>query len=190
MKKLILPAVFLIMIAAILVSLRRGPIQDSPEVFDYVSAPEIEEEFLVEEPAQEPAPEIAGPDTLYTLDGQGHKYIDLISYPKTVLFIWTTRCSVCKDELKRLSRKCSSYEGVKVFFINAGESQEKVEGFIAYYDLKECVTDKILLDYQAYVAREFRVSNVPTVVFFEYANPIYKSYTLNQYLVDRVYQTK
>jgi thiol-disulfide isomerase/thioredoxin len=190
MKKLILPAVFLILVAAIVLSFKRSSIQDSSEVSDYVTVAQIEEEAPLEETAQEPLIEVVGPDTLYTLEGEAFKYIDLISYPKTVLFIWTTKCGVCKDELKRLSKNCSSYKGVKVFFINAGESQEKVMDFSSYYGLRECVTNKILLDRQAYVARKFYVSNVPTVVFFEYGTPIHKSYTINQYLIDRVYEAE
>jgi len=190
MKKLLISLLLLfLLLAVVTVIYRKGvSISDLSRTLEQVPVSDAGLNSTAQEESRifrRPSPR---PDIFFALDGSGVSYVDIVAYPKAVLFLWTTQCQVCRDDLVRISQNCTAYEGVKLLFINLGESQTRVKQFISYYDLKKCVSDRILLDKQGYTAAKFYVTNVPTVVFFEYGTPIYKAYALNDYLIEKVYE--
>jgi len=188
MRRLSVILMVLFVVSAIVTTLNRRNVleQESAEVGQkiLVSDPEPTPK---EEP-EEPLFPVRQPGIFYTLGGEAVKYEDLISYPKVILVLWTSKCDVCNDMLVEFSKDCFSHEEIKLVFVNLGESKERVKRFVDYYKLKDCATDRILLDREGYSAIKFFVANVPTIVFFEYGKPVHKAYTLNKYLIDKVYE--
>ena len=187
MKRLLVILMVLFIASAIITTLNRKSVleQESAKISQEVLV--SEDEPALKEGSKGPSIQKWQLDVFYTLEGDPVKYNNVIFHPKTILFLWTSKCSLCKDMLVDLSKDCFSYKGVKIVFINLGESQERVKRFVDYYKLDKCISDRILLDKVGHSAIEFFVTSVPTVVFFEYGNPIYKAYTLNKYLIDKVY---
>lgn len=125
--------------------------------------------------------------TFYTLDGEGMNYTEAVSPSKTVLFLWTSTCDVCRDTLIYLSKECSLYDDINVLYLNIGESKRLVKSFLSYYKIADCITDKTLLDAGASIRQKFFILGVPTVIFFKDGTPVNFSYTLNEYLIEKVF---
>lgn len=123
----------------------------------------------------------------YTLGGERISYLEATSPSKTILFLWTSSCDVCKKTLEYLSTKCSLYDDINVLYINIGESKSLVEYFLSRYGITSCISDKTLLDTKANIRSKFFILGVPTVIFFKDGVPIETSYTLNEYLIRKVF---
>lgn len=128
-----------------------------------------------------------GPLFFYALDGQKISYNDTISPSKTVLFLWTSECTVCKDEIIRLSKECALYEDINVIYINLGETKRAVERFLSHYGVSSCILGNVLLDAAINIRRKFIVIGVPTVIFFKDGVPVDISYTLDDHLIKKVF---
>jgi len=122
-----------------------------------------------------------------TLEGDGLSYTDLTSFPKTILFLWTTWCPSCVKEFQRLSRKCSNFDRVEILYANIGQRKSVVRRFVKAKGLKECIREKIVLDADSYLAREFSVYAIPAFIFLKDGKFVYRSNFLNKKLVERVF---
>ncbi|MCF7907574.1 MAG: TlpA family protein disulfide reductase [Candidatus Omnitrophica bacterium] len=125
-----------------------------------------------------------------SLTGQEFSFEELTAHPNTVLFTWATWCVYCRRELARLAEQCTFFEDVEVFFVNIGEKKTAVERFTDREEFKDCVKDKIILDSQYLIAKEFNIVGIPTYLFFKDGQLIEKSYFLNQKLIDKAYHSQ
>jgi thiol-disulfide isomerase/thioredoxin len=131
---------------------------------------------------------IARAETYYKLDGSELSYETLISAPKTILFIWTTWCPVCREDLKSFSDNPYLPEDVKIFYVNIGEKKSRVEKFVNILGLQTAVTDNILLDPESVIAEKFSIIGIPTFIFFKNKIPVYRSYFINKQLIADVFE--
>jgi len=134
------------------------------------------------------SPALAQPEVFYKLDGTSLSYEELVTPKKAVLFIWTTWCPSCRNEFKRLAKKCSLFGDVKILFVNTGEQQAKVNRFIETMDLKECIKKNIILDNNSVLARKFAVFSIPTFIIIKNGEPVYRTFFVNEELLDAAFK--
>ena len=80
------------------------------------------------------------------LNNDNISYDDLIaSSSHTVIFLWTSYCPYCREELKKLNRYKPSAKAV-FYYVNIGDSKRVVERVSDMFGLKESIRDNILLD--------------------------------------------
>jgi len=81
----------------------------------------------------------------------------------SILFFWTTWCPYCRSELRALSNMHPKIEkeGITVFAVNLGESENKVKRFLKEYLLNI----RVLLDTLGLAGQHYEISGVPTYVF-------------------------
>jgi len=127
-------------------------------------------------------------DDFVSLTDKVVTYDKLVSASNTILFVWTTECRYCVQEFRRLKKKCIFFDDMSVFYVNVGENFSVVNRFADSLDLLDCVREKIILDKQGFVTRKFRVSGVPTYLFFKDGNLIHRSYYLDDSLVDSIFR--
>ncbi len=125
-----------------------------------------------------------------SLEGNTLSYKELVSASKTVLFLWTTWCPYCREELERLSKKCIFLEGVDVYFVNVAQKESLVKKFAELENIRSCVREKIILDKDAYLSREFSVIAIPTFLFFKDGQPVYQSFFLDDEVLRTVYENE
>ncbi len=112
----------------------------------------------------------------------------LYGHDKTILFLWTTWCHFCRDELKRLSESCPAFlKQEKLYYVNVGEKKEAVERLMEVLRIDDCIKDETILDQQAILARKFHIVGVPTFLFLKKGKLVYKSWYLNKALIERVF---
>ena len=80
-----------------------------------------------------------------------------------VVRFWASWCSFCKEEMKSIEPvwRANRDKGLLVLAVNAGQSREDIEKFIAPFGL----TYPILLDPGSKIARAWGVTGLPMTVF-------------------------
>lgn len=80
----------------------------------------------------------------------------------TLLFFWTTWCPYCRDELKNLNNRYADLtnDGIRVFAVNLGEGQYKVENLAS----KSNFIFPVLLDERSILGEAFHIFGVPTYI--------------------------
>jgi thiol-disulfide isomerase/thioredoxin len=121
------------------------------------------------------------------LEGGRLSYQEIISSPRTVLFIWATWCPHCLSQMKKITRTCTFLEGVNLLYIDTGERRSLVERFADSRKLSSCVRRKVILDPDSFLARKFSVNALPTFVFLKDGKPIRKTHYLNKQLLRAVF---
>lgn len=122
-----------------------------------------------------------------TLDHKGIYYTKLISSKNSVLFIWATWCPSCRRELEELSRERVFFENVDFWYVNTGEDAATVKSYVEAKRLSDSIRDRIVLDQQGYIAGKFSVISIPTYIFFKDREPVFRSYFLNQEVIEKVF---
>lgn len=123
-----------------------------------------------------------------TLTGKDISFEDMIATPRAVLFLWATWCPYCIKEFKVLAKECPYFEGVDLWYINVGESKERVENFIHRAKVANCTNKSIILDKETLIASKFGINALPTFIFLEYGQPLYKSYHLDKKLIKKIFK--
>ena len=92
--------------------------------------------------------------------GQVYNLSDYKFKQAVVLAFWTTWCPFCRQELKSLNTLYPQLqkEGIEVLAINIQEPGYKVESFAK----EKGLAMRMLLDFDAKVARDYSVMGVPT----------------------------
>ena len=92
--------------------------------------------------------------------GRTYKLSDYKNKQAVVLAFWTTWCPACRQELKSFNAMYPQLqkEGIEVLAINIQEPGYRVESFVK----EKGLSFKILLDFDAKVARDYSVMGVPT----------------------------
>ena len=132
-------------------------------------------------------PSFAAERMFPTLDKESVSYEKLISQKNTILFIWATWCPTCRRELEKLSRERIFFEGIDVWYINTGEAAPTIERYATAKKLSDGIRDRIILDTEGYIAQRFSVTAIPTYIFFKDGEPIFKSYFLNDEVLEKVF---
>ncbi len=97
--------------------------------------------------------------------GQVYNLSDYKNKQVVVLAFWTTWCPFCRQELKFLDTLYPQLqkEGIEVLAINIQEPGYRVESFTK----EKGLSLKILLDFDAKVARDYSVMGVPTFILVD-----------------------
>lgn len=105
------------------------------------------------------------PDFQLTLmDGSSVSLGEMRGRPAVLIF-WTAWCPVCKEEAPRINELAGRYEplGVYVLGINIQDSQARTESGIQSFGIRYPVAR----DADASVARRYKVTGTPTIVFLD-----------------------
>jgi peroxiredoxin len=108
--------------------------------------------------------DIAPDFKLAKMDGSPISLSDLRGQPVVIVF-WTAWCPVCKEEAPRINELAAQFEpkGVRVLGINIRDSQARAEGGIRDFGIQY----QVARDGDASVARLYKVTGTPTVVFLD-----------------------
>ncbi|MDD3297173.1 MAG: TlpA disulfide reductase family protein [Candidatus Omnitrophica bacterium] len=128
----------------------------------------------------------AGERRFTTLDGKSLSYEKIVSAPRTILFIWTTWCPYCRQEIERLSQGRLSLEGFEIYYINVGEKKAKVEKFSEMRKINGYIKSKIVVDEEGFFADKFSVVGIPTYIFLEDGKNPSKTYFLDEDLLKAI----
>jgi cytochrome c biogenesis protein CcmG, thiol:disulfide interchange protein DsbE len=107
----------------------------------------------------------AAPDFQLTrMDGSRLALSELRGKPAVIVF-WTAWCPVCKEEAPHFNALAAQYEsrGVRVLGINIQDSSARTQSGINDFGIRYAVAR----DTDAAVARRYRVTGTPTVVFLD-----------------------
>ena len=125
---------------------------------------------------------------LETLDSQKVSLNELVdSSPNVILFIWTSWCGYCREEISRLSDKCLFYDNVDIYFVNIGDSLPAVERFLKRQHIQECLKSKIRLDYEQNLARIYPITSIPVYLFFKDGEAVTMTHYVDQDVLDYVF---
>ena len=134
-------------------------------------ASEIANGRVVATPKQQAAPQSganvneAAPEfQLQQLNGQTISLADLAGHPAVIIF-WTSWCLICKTEAPEFNRLMRRYRasGIRVLGINVQESEKRAREGIKDFGIRYPVA----LDTDANVARRYRVTSTPAVIFVD-----------------------
>lgn len=132
-------------------------------------------------------PSFAAERIFPTLDSESISYEKLTSQKNTILFIWATWCPGCRRELERLSKERIFLEGIDVWYIDTGEKTSTVIRYANTKKLSDSIRDRIILDKEGYIARRLSVNAIPTYIFFKDGQPVFKSYSFNGEVLEKVF---
>ncbi len=108
--------------------------------------------------------EVAPNFQLTKIDGSPVSVSDLRGHPAVLIF-WTAWCPVCKEEAPHFNELAARYEskGVRVLGINIQDSEARTKAGIKDFGIQYSVAR----DADASVARLYRVTGTPTVIFLD-----------------------
>jgi len=122
------------------------------------------------------------------LNNDNISYDDLIaSSSHTVIFLWTSYCPYCREELKKLNRYKPASKAV-FYYVNIGDGKRVVERVSDMLNLKESIRDNVLLDKEGVTADAFGIIGVPTYVFLNKGKVVYKSHFIDDSLLKKVFK--
>ncbi len=122
-----------------------------------------------------------------TLGSGSLSYKEIIKPKQSILFVWTTWCPYCREQIERLTQKCSFFDNIEVIYVNVGEKRAEVKKFADKMGFQTCVRNKIILDEDGYLAKKFSVYALPTFVFLKNGKLKHTSYFLNDDLLKSIF---
>ncbi len=104
-------------------------------------------------------------ETQAFFDLEGNKYFYPNNNEKNVIIFWASWCTPCKVEMDRLQRSITEGKipAKKILAINPFESIEDIKKFNKIYNYQF----KFLIQENNQMAKQLKVSNTPTIVFFD-----------------------
>ena len=121
------------------------------------------------------------------LNGGSISYDKLISFPHTVILLWTSYCPYCREEISRFNYYHPAYKAV-FYYVNIGSSKRVVNRISDMLNLKKNVKDRILLDKEGVTVDAFNVMGVPTYIFLNKGKVVYKSHFIDDGLLKNVFK--
>lgn len=126
-----------------------------------------------------------------TLDGGKITYNEILGNKgKHIVMFWASSCPVCVKAIKNINNIIDKNEDIKFFLVNLGESKNYLERLCTANIIKKEVRPYVILDPKALFAYDYRISVIPTYIFFENGEPIYRGHWLSNALINEVYQKK
>lgn len=126
------------------------------------------------------APVFAEEEDFYTLNDKPIFYQEMISQPKTILFVWATWCPSCRNQLKWLAQEQELFNNINIWYISSGESKSTLERFANSQKLDQRIRERIIVDTNNIIAEKFSISAIPTFILFKNSEPTYRAYSLNE----------
>jgi thiol-disulfide isomerase/thioredoxin len=122
--------------------------------------------------------------------GETISYNEIIASPKVVLFLWTTRCPYCRDELKKMSLEPNISKYAKFYFVDIGEEHRDVEKVVRSLKLKEDISANIIFDKNAQIAEKFSIIGVPTFIYMRNGKVIDRGYYFDESVLTNVFDNE
>lgn len=108
---------------------------------------------------------------------------------KTVLFFWTSWCSSCRRELKKINQTpLDTGEGIKFYYVNIGENKKSVEYIINNLKLNDSIVKNIIFDKESIFVEKYKILGIPTYVFLKDGKMIYMTNLLDKKTVAEIFQ--
>ena len=123
-----------------------------------------------------------------TYSGDGISYSEIMSAPKVVLFLWTTRCPYCREELQKMNSEPNLSHYAKFYFVDVGEQQNDVKRMVKSLKLKSHISENIIFDKNAYLAEKFSIIGVPTLIYMRNGKVIDKGYYFDEDNLKKVFR--
>lgn len=122
--------------------------------------------------------------------GETITYNEILSSPKAVLFVWTTRCPYCREELQKmnLDRNISKY--AKFYFVDVGERHQDVEKVVKSMKLKDHISTNIIFDKDAKIAEKFSIIGVPTFIYMRNGKVVDRGYYFDESILKTVFSNE
>jgi thioredoxin-related protein len=130
----------------------------------------------------------AEPFPVFKNKGMDHDSITA-KHSKTIIFFWTSKCYYCLQELRQINKDClASYQDdIKFYYINIGESQHKVSRVVNSLNLKDCISDNIILDRELELAKEFNIFSIPTYIVFKDGEVVERAPYIDKEMINSAY---
>ncbi|MFH1768406.1 MAG: TlpA disulfide reductase family protein [Candidatus Omnitrophota bacterium] len=124
-----------------------------------------------------------------TLDDKTLGYKELTAgSDKTILFLWTSWCYICRRELTKINSQPYNADKVKIYYVNIGETENTVSHITDRLKLGSEITENIVLDQDGATAQEFNVIGVPTYIFFEKGELIHISNYISDGIINDIFR--
>jgi thiol-disulfide isomerase/thioredoxin len=123
----------------------------------------------------------------YDLNDKKFTYEELISKPKTVLFVWATWCPTCRETVKDFIGTKKVRHDVNIIFLEAGEKRPEVLRAMKRLKVPEAMYSSFYRDPFQEIVNRFYINAVPTVIFFQNGKISKTAHTLTSGLIDQVY---
>lgn len=126
--------------------------------------------------------------TFVSLNGENISFEEMISGPKTVLFMWATWCPACRESLKELNDSADLPDDVNFYYVTMGEKESKVRRLVEDLKLKDSLKDKVILDQDMVLSNRFSITVLPTYIFFKNGVPLYWTVFISKEVMDEVFK--
>jgi thiol-disulfide isomerase/thioredoxin len=127
-------------------------------------------------------------EVFYTLGLTRVSYEQDIAQGDTMLFIWTSRCPYCISELRAMNKNENVCKYSKCFFVNIGETESNVKDVVRSLKLKSHISQNIIADKSASLARRFSIVGVPTFIFMRDGKILDRSYHFDESAVKQIFK--
>ncbi len=114
-------------------------------------------------------------------------YNEMISSPKVVLFLWTTSCPYCREELKKINLEPNISQYAKFYFVDLGEERADVGRLAKSLKLKGHIVENIILDKDIDIAERFSVVGVPTFIYLRNGKIVSQGYYFDESALKNIF---
>jgi len=129
-------------------------------------------------------------ETFERLDGSSISYASDIASGKSMIFLWTSRCPYCVNELCAMNKNENICKYSKCFFVNIGETKSEVNKVVKSLKLNDHITKNIVLDKDAILAMKFSVIGVPTFILMRDGKILDRAYHFDEKTIKHVFENK
>lgn len=123
----------------------------------------------------------------YDLNDKKFTYEQLISNPKTILFVWATWCPTCCEKVKEFAAEKKMRSDVKIVFLEVGDGRSEVLNTLKHLGVPAATQALFYRDPFQAIAGRFFFNVVPTVMFLQDGKVTKTAHSLTSSLVDQVY---
>ncbi|MFA6281647.1 MAG: TlpA disulfide reductase family protein [Candidatus Omnitrophota bacterium] len=132
----------------------------------------------------------AAPEKFEKYSGEAVTYDEILSSPKVVLFLWTTRCPYCREELQKMNLDYTISKYAKFYFVDIGERRQDVEKVVKSMKLKEHIFANIIFDKDAKMAEKFSIIGVPTFIYMRNGQVVDQGYYFDESILKTVFRNE
>lgn len=130
----------------------------------------------------------SGGPVFATLDGDIVTLEEILSEEKAVLLFWTTWCPRCVKELGRFDKDPILIEGIKIYYVNTGETAWQVEKWLTRRGFKQEIQENIILDKDLILADKFSVQAIPVYIFLRDGESIKRTHLITERMIREAFK--